>query len=61
MDERNEEPHIPRLVLSAGQELSRAIVDKDQADWASIRSEDPRILQNAFYIEGRSTPELGKF
>ena len=61
MDDRDEEPYIPRLVISAGVEINRANQTNGQVDWASIRSDDPRIVENIFYTEGISTPEPGKF
>lgn len=49
--------YMPRLLLSAGQEINRGTVPGAKPiDWASISSEDTRIYNNPYYERGVTPP-----
>jgi hypothetical protein len=52
--------YIPRRVISAGQAINEAVAEgKTEVEWSTVGVDDPRILSNIWYTEGRLTPPAG--
>jgi hypothetical protein len=52
---------IPRRVISAGMAINEGLQKGTEVQWGTVSVDDPRIINNAWYVAGRITPPLGKF